>query len=82
MAGGGAWGGGGGMSGEGSAWGGGGGAGGGEGGGAAGWAGVQVDREGYALAAGFALGLVTLGAGRGASGLADMGLESRLRCVD
>ena len=38
-----------------------------------------LDREGYALAAGFALGLVTLGRGRDAWGLADLHIEDRLR---
>jgi hypothetical protein len=41
--------------------------------------GVAQDREGYALAAGWALGLITLGRGRGAPGLADLRLEERLR---
>jgi anaphase-promoting complex subunit 1 len=36
------------------------------------------DREGYALAAGLALGLVTLGKGRSAAGLASLQLEDRL----
>ncbi len=41
---------------------------------------VTSDREGYALAAGFALGLVVLGmgGGRAAAGLADLQLEERL----
>lgn len=43
--------------------------------------GVVTDREGYALAAGLSLGLVALGAGRGAVGLADLELERRLRCA-
>jgi anaphase-promoting complex subunit 1 len=38
-----------------------------------------LDREGYALAAGLALGLVTLGRGRDAWGLADLHIEDRLR---
>jgi hypothetical protein len=37
--------------------------------------GVTQDREGYALAAGLALGLITLGRGRAAVGLADLHLE-------
>lgn len=41
--------------------------------------GVTQDREGYALAAGFALGLICLGKGRGAAGLADLHIEDRLR---
>ena len=41
--------------------------------------GVTQDREGYALAAGLALGLIALGRGRGAAGLADLRLEDRLR---
>lgn len=41
--------------------------------------GVSQDREGYALAAGMALGLITLGRGRAALGLADLHLEERLR---
>ena len=36
-------------------------------------------REGYALAAGLALGLVTLGHGRVQPGLADLRMEDRLR---
>jgi anaphase-promoting complex subunit 1 len=36
-------------------------------------------REGYALAAGLALGLVTLGRGRAAVGLADLRIPERLR---
>ncbi len=46
--------------------------------GGAGW-GVASDREGHALAAGFALGFITLGMGRQAAGLHDLGLEARLR---
>ena len=38
------------------------------------------DREGYALAAGMALGLVTLAKGRAAVGLSDLRLEDKLRC--
>ncbi|CAM6122933.1 unnamed protein product [Calypogeia fissa] len=38
-----------------------------------------LDREGYALAAGLALGLVTLGRGNDAWGLADLHIEDRLR---
>jgi hypothetical protein len=41
--------------------------------------GVTSDREGYALAAGMALGLVALGKGREALGMADLRLEHRLR---
>ena len=41
--------------------------------------GVSHDREGYALAAGLALGLIALGRGRSALGLADLHLEERLR---
>ncbi|KAH7290973.1 hypothetical protein KP509_30G071400 [Ceratopteris richardii] len=37
-----------------------------------------LEREGYALAAGLALGLVTLGKGKSAWGLADMSIEGRL----
>jgi anaphase-promoting complex subunit 1 len=39
----------------------------------------KQDREAYALAAGLALGLITLGRGRGAAGLADLQIEDRLR---
>lgn len=42
---------------------------------------VALDWEGYSLAAGLALGLITLGAGRGAAGLADLRIEDRLRCA-
>jgi hypothetical protein len=42
---------------------------------------VTQDREGYALAAGFGLGLICLGQGRSAPGLADLHLEDKLRCV-
>lgn len=44
---------------------------------------MTQDREGYALAAGLALGLITLGKGRAAAGLADLHLEEKLRweCV-
>ena len=42
---------------------------------------MTQDREGYALAAGLALGLITLGKGRGAAGLADLHLEEKLRWV-
>ncbi|KAL2629518.1 hypothetical protein R1flu_014204 [Riccia fluitans] len=38
-----------------------------------------LDREGYALAAGLALGLVTLGRGNDAWGLSDLRIEDRLR---
>lgn len=37
-----------------------------------------LEREGYALAAGLALGLVTLGKGKSAWGLADLSIEERL----
>lgn len=40
---------------------------------------VSQDREGYALAAGLALGLITLGKGRLAVGLSDLHIEERLR---
>lgn len=40
---------------------------------------VSQDREGYALAAGMALGLITLGQGRAAVGLSDLHIEERLR---
>eukprot|EP00775_Hariotina_reticulata_P010096 gene10096-10252_t len=40
---------------------------------------VTQDREGYALAAGFGLGLICLGQGRNAPGLADLHLEDKLR---
>ena len=39
------------------------------------------EREGYALAAGLALGLITLGRGRQALGLSDLRIEDRLRCA-
>ena len=39
------------------------------------------ERDGYALAAGLALGLVTLGSGRSALGLADLRIVERLRCA-
>jgi hypothetical protein len=42
---------------------------------------VTQDREGYALAAGFGLGLICLGQGRSAPGLADLHLEDKLRCA-
>ncbi len=41
---------------------------------------VCQDREGYALAAGLALGLITLGRGHDAAGLADLHIVDRLRC--
>ncbi len=41
--------------------------------------GVTRDREGYALAAGLALGLITLGRGRSAAGQAALQLGERLR---
>ena len=40
---------------------------------------IAVDREGYSLAAGLALGFVTLGQGNKAVGLADLRIEDRLR---
>lgn len=40
---------------------------------------VAQDREGYALAAGLALGLVTLGRGQEAPGLADIQMADRLK---
>ncbi len=40
---------------------------------------VTQDREGYALAAGLALGLVTLGRGQNAPGLSDIQIADRLR---
>eukprot|EP00879_Flechtneria_rotunda_P028799 GHRR01031025.1.p1 GENE.GHRR01031025.1~~GHRR01031025.1.p1 ORF type:complete len:248 (+),score=83.03 GHRR01031025.1:89-745(+) len=44
---------------------------------------VTYDREGYALAAGFGLGLICLGQGRNAAGLADLHLEDKLRsCME
>ena len=42
---------------------------------------VSQDREGYALAAGLALGLITLGQGRAAVGLSDLHIEDRLRYI-
>lgn len=39
---------------------------------------VSSDREGYALAAGLALGMVTLGRGDGAIGLSDLNLKDKL----
>lgn len=42
---------------------------------------VSQDREGYALAAGLALGLITLGKGRLAVGLSDLHIEERLRYI-
>ena len=42
---------------------------------------VAQDREGYALAAGLALGLITLGRGHEAAGLADLHIVDRLRCA-
>lgn len=54
---------------------------GGVGGVAAGAGGVTSDREGYALAAGLALGLVTLGVGSNAPGLSDIRIRDRLKCV-
>lgn len=40
---------------------------------------VTHDREAYALSAGFGLGLICLGQGRNAAGLADLHLEEKLR---
>jgi hypothetical protein len=40
---------------------------------------IAADREGYALSAGLALGLICLGHGSNAVGLADMHIEDRLR---
>ena len=40
-----------------------------------------LDWEGYSLAAGLALGLITLGRGRAATGLSDLRIEERLRCL-
>lgn len=48
---------------------------------AAGAGGVTSDREGYALAAGLALGLVTLGVGSNAPGLSDIRIRDRLKWV-
>lgn len=42
---------------------------------------VTHDREAYALAAGFGLGLICLGQGSNAPGLADLHLEEKLRWV-
>ncbi len=42
---------------------------------------VAQDREGYALAAGLALGLITLGRGHDAAGIADLHIVDRLRCA-
>lgn len=42
---------------------------------------VSQDRESYALAAGLALGLITLGRGRSHVGISDLQLEARLRCA-
>ena len=41
---------------------------------------VGFNREGYALAAGMALGLITLGQGRNLAALQDLNLPDRLRC--
>lgn len=43
--------------------------------------GVTQEREGYALAAGLALGLVMLGAGGSAPGLADINMREQLKWV-
>lgn len=40
---------------------------------------IAADREGYALSAGLALGLICLGKGRNAIGLSDLHIEDRLR---
>ena len=40
---------------------------------------LAEDREGYALAAGLALGLITLGKGRSAIGVSDLAVEDTLR---
>ena len=40
---------------------------------------MTQDREGYALAAGLSLGMITLGQGRNAPGLSGVRLEERLR---
>lgn len=40
---------------------------------------ISADSEGYALSAGLALGLICLGHGRNAAGLADMRIEDRLK---
>ena len=40
---------------------------------------LVADREGFSLSAGLALGLVCLGSGRKAAGLADMHMEAKLR---
>ena len=50
-------------------------------GGGAAAGGVTQEREGYSLAAGMALGLVTLGVGPAAAGLADLDIVARLRWV-
>ena len=42
---------------------------------------ISADREGYALSAGLALGLICLGKGRHAIGLSDLHIEDRLRSV-
>ena len=41
---------------------------------------VSQDREAYALAAGLALGLISLGKGHAAVSLSDLRIEERLRC--
>lgn len=41
---------------------------------------AATHREGYALAAGYALGLVVLASGRSAPGLIDLHLDTRLMC--
>lgn len=43
--------------------------------------GVTTDREGYALAAGFGLGLINLGMGGRGRGIDDMQVEDTLRCT-
>ena len=42
---------------------------------------IGFNREGYALAAGLALGLITLGQGLKLGSLADLNLPERLRCA-
>lgn len=42
---------------------------------------VPEDREAYGLAAGLAIGLITLGKGRNAKGLSNLQIEEKMRCV-
>lgn len=42
---------------------------------------IAADREGYALSAGLALGLICLGKGRDAVGLSDLRIEDQLRSI-